>query len=254
MKLPRRLRPGEEATLTEHLGELRARLFICLFAVAVGFVVAFVFHDHLVRALEHALPRERRHLITFGVAEPFLTSLWVSLWAGFALALPVVLWQVWSFLAPALALHAQRTVAVFVVCATALLACGLAFAYYLALPAAVHFLTNYDSNLYNINVRARDYISFALVVMAAVGVVFELPIVVLALVRLGVLTTQKLRRNRRLGYVIVAAIAVALPGVDPVTTTLEAIPLIALYEGTIWIAVLFERRWRPPATEPAEAA
>src|SRR5918912_2371641 len=242
-RLPRRLRHGEEATLMEHLDELRTRLIVSLLAIAAGFAVAFAIHGRLVRALEHALPRERRHLITFGVAEPFLTSLWVSLWAGFALALPVVLWQVWSFLAPALALHTQRTVAVFVLCATALLACGLAFAYYLALPAAVHFLTNYDSSLYDINVRARDYISFALVVMAAVGVVFELPIVVLALVRLGVLTTQKLRRNRRLGYVIVAAIAVALPGVDPVTTTLEAIPLIALYELSIWLAVVLEKRW-----------
>ena len=87
--------------------------------------------------------------------------------------------------------------------------------------------------------------------MAAVGVVFELPIVVLALVRLGILTTKKLRTNRRLGYVIVAAVAVALPGIDPVTTTLEAIPLIVLYEATIWVAVFFERRWRP-APEAAE--
>jgi sec-independent protein translocase protein TatC len=245
MVLPRRLRPGEEATLYEHLGELRGRLIVCLVAVTLGFIVAFVFHEHLVRSLEHALPANRRHLITFGVAEPFMTSLWVSLWAGFALALPVVLWQVWSFLAPALELHTQRTVTVFVICATLLLACGLAFGYYLALPASVHFLTNYDSNLYDIKVRARDYISFAILVMAAVGVVFELPIVMLALVRLGVLTTKKLRSNRRIGYVIVAAVAVALPGVDPVTTTLEAIPLIVLYEATIWVAVFFERRWRP---------
>jgi sec-independent protein translocase protein TatC len=121
----------------------------------------------------------------------------------------------------------------------------MAFAYYLALPAAIHFLTNYDKSLYNIQIRARDYISFSMLVLVAVGVVFELPIFVLALVRLGILTTQKLRRNRRLGYVIVAAIAVALPGVDPVTTTLEAIPLLVLYEGSIWLAVIFERRWRP---------
>ena len=180
-----------------------------------------------------------------------MTSLWVSLWAGFALALPIVLWQLWSFLAPALEEHTQRTVTVFVFAATALLACGLAFGYYLALPASLHFLTNYDSNLYDINIRARDYISFAILVMAAVGVVFELPIVVLALVRLGILTTKKLRTNRRLGYVIVAAVAVALPGIDPVTTTLEAIPLIVLYEATIWVAVFFERRWRP-APEAAE--
>src|SRR5919197_5662663 len=244
--LPRRLRPGEEATLMEHLGELRTRIFISLIAFGIGFAVAFGFHQELIHALQNALPENRRRLITFGVAEPFLTALWVSLWAGFGLALPVILWQIWSFLAPALELRTQRTVAVFVLCASGLLACGLAFAYYLALPAAVHFLTNYDSNLYDINVRARDYISFALVVMAAVGVVFELPIVVLALVRLGILTTQKLRRNRRLGYVIVAAIAVALPGVDPVTTTLEAIPLLVLYEGSIWLSVLVERRSPSP--------
>src|SRR5215211_1292431 len=207
MKLPRRLRPGEEATLYEHLGELRGRLIVCLVSIAVGFIVAFIFHDHLVRSLEHALPESRRQLVTFGVTEPFMTSLWVSLWAGFALALPIVLWQLWSFLAPALELHTQRTVAIFVFCATVLLACGLAFGYYLALPASVHFLTNYDSNLYDINVRARDYISFAILV--------------------------------------VAAVAVALPGIDPVTTTLEAVPLIVLYEATIWVAVVFERRWRP---------
>jgi sec-independent protein translocase protein TatC len=252
MKLPRRLRPGEEATLYEHLGELRGRLIVCLISITLGFAVAFAFHSHLVKALEHALPPARRHLVTFGVAEPFMTSLWVSIWAGVALAFPIILWQVWSFLAPALELHTQRTVLVFVLFATLLMASGLAFAYYLALPAAVHFLTNYDTGLYRIQVRARDYISFAIVVMAAVGVVFELPIVVLALVRLRILTTQKLRRNRRLGYAIVAAIAVALPGVDPVTTTFEAIPLLALYEGSIWLSVLFERRWRPAGEPLAE--
>jgi sec-independent protein translocase protein TatC len=253
-RLPRRLRHGEEATLVEHLGELRARLVVSLLALAVGFIVAYVFHAHLIRLLEHALPREHRKLITFGVAEPFLTSVTVSLWAGFALALPVTLWQLWNFLAPAFEENSQRTVAIFVAFASALFAAGLVFAYYLALPAAVHFLTNYDSNLFNIQVRARDYISFAVAVLIAVAVVFELPIFVLAFVRLGILTTAKLRRNRRLGYVIIAAIAVALPGVDPVTTAMEMVPLWILYEGSIWLAVLMERRWRPavaPSVEPS---
>jgi sec-independent protein translocase protein TatC len=251
-RLPRRLRPGEEATLTEHLDELRSRLIIALSAIAAGFIVAYVFHDDLIRSLEHALPEERRKLITLGVAEPFLTSIWVSLWAGLGLALPVVLWQLWSFLAPAMAENTQRVVAIFVAAASALFACGVLFGYYLALPASVHFLTNFDDPLYTIQVRARDYISFSMLVLVATAVVFELPVFVLALVRLGVLTTAKLRRNRRLGYVIVAAIAVALPGVDPVTTTLEAIPLLILYEGSIWLSVIFERRWRPHlAQEPS---
>jgi sec-independent protein translocase protein TatC len=253
-RLPRRLGHGEEATLVEHLDELRTRLIVSLAALAVGFTVAFIFHAHLIRVLKHALPEDRRQLITFGVAEPFLTSVTVSFWAGLGLALPVVLWQFWSFLAPAFEEHAQRVVAGFVAFASLLFAAGVAFGYFVALPAAVHFLTNYDSNLYNIQIRARDYYSFAMVVLVAVALVFELPIFVLALVRLGVFTTAKLRRNRRLGYVIMAAIAVALPGVDPVTTTLEMIPLMLLYEGSIWLAVFFERRWRAPAGEPVTSA
>jgi sec-independent protein translocase protein TatC len=245
VRLPRRLRPGEEATLVEHLDELRSRLIVSLLALAVGFGVAYGFHGRLVRALEHALPADRRRLVTFGVAEPFLTSMWVSLWAGLALALPIVLWQLWSFLAPAVEERSQRLVATFVGFASALALAGIAFGYYLALPAAVHFLTHYDDNLYHIQIRARDYISFSMLVLVACAVVFELPIFVLALVRLRVLTTAKLRRNRRLGYVIVAAVAVALPGVDPVTTTLEAIPLMILYELTIWLSVVLEKRWRP---------
>src|SRR5213080_4963685 len=153
-RLPRRLRHGEEATLVEHLDELRARIFVSLGAVAVG------------------------------VAEPSLASMKVALLAGIALALPVVLWQLWSFLAPAVEEHAQRTVAVFVLFATVLLVAGIAFGYYLVLPQAIHFLTNFDDTLYNVQIRASNYYSFVLTVLIAVGLVFELPIFVLALVRL----------------------------------------------------------------------
>ena len=171
----------------------------------------------------------------------------VSLYAGFLLALPVVLWQIWSFFAPAFAEHTQRIVAAFTALASILLASGLLFGYFVALPAAVHFLTDYDSAHYTIQIRARDYYSFVSMVLFAVGIVFELPIFILACVRLGVLTTRKLRRNRRLGYVLVAALAVALPGVDPVTTTLEMIPLMVLFEGSIWLSVFMERHWQSSA-------
>jgi len=242
--LPRRLRHGEEATLVEHLDELRARIFVSLGAIAVGFTVAFVFRHRLIHWLNGPLPERIAHKrpITLGVAEPFLTSFKVALLAGLALALPVVLWQLWSFLAPAVEEHAQRTVAAFVLLATGLLVGGVAFGYWLVLPAAVHYLTNFDSSLYNTQIRARDYYSFVTTVLIAVGLVFELPIFILALVRLGVLSTRTLRKNRRLGYFIVAVIAVLLPGIDPVTTTLEAIPLMVLYEGSIWLSVLMERR------------
>lgn len=236
----------------EHLGELRARLAISLVAVTVGFAVTFAFHVTLLHWLNRPLADGVKPT-TFGVAEPFLTSIVVSIWTGFALAFPVVLWQLWSFLAPAFGEHTQRVLVAFVAFASVMLAGGLVFAYYVALPAAVHFLTNFDKNLYNIQIRARDYYSFVLLVLAAVGVVFELPLFVLGLVRLGIVNTAKLRRNRRIGVVVMTAVAVALPGIDPVTTLMELGPLLVLFELSIWLAVVFERRWerRDAAREAA---
>jgi sec-independent protein translocase protein TatC len=245
-RLPRRLAHGEEATLVEHLGELRARLVISLAAIAVGFIVAYIFHGHLIGWLEDALPPEHRKLTTLSPAEPFLTSMWISLYAGILLAFPVVLYELWAFFAPAFEMRTQRVVVGLAAFAAFLAAGGLAFGYWVALPAAVHFLTNYDDNLYNIQIRAKDYLSFAAVVLFAVTIVFEVPIVILGLVRIGVLSSAKLRRNRRTGYVVMAAIAVALPGVDPVTTMMEMVPLWLLFEGSIWLSVLMERRLAVP--------
>jgi sec-independent protein translocase protein TatC len=252
MRPPRRLRHGEEATLVEHLGELRTRLVISVIALLVGFSVAFAFHVTIIHWLNGPLPDTLKPT-TLGVAEPFLTSMVISLWVGLVIAFPVVLWQLWAFLAPAFHEHTQRQLVGFVVFATVLLGGGIVFGYFIALPAAVHFLTSYDSELYNTQIRAKDYYSFVLLVLAAVGVVFELPIFVLALVRIGILTTAKLRRNRRIGYVVVAAVAVALPGVDPVTTLMEMAPLMILFECSIWLSVLFEKRWRARA-DAREAA
>ena len=244
MRLPRRLGHGEGAELVEHLGELRSRLVISLVALAMGFAVAYVFHHQLIEWLNQPLPEERRRPVTLGVVEPLITSLKISLYAGFALALPVVLWQVWSFLAPAFQKGTGRVLVNFVAFASALFAAGVAFAYVIALPAAIHFLTNYDSSVYDIQVRASSYYSFALLSLISVGLVFQLPVFTLALVRLGVTSAAALRRNRKIGYVAMAAVAVALPGVDPITTAFEMAPLMLLYEGSIWLSVLFERRWR----------
>lgn len=241
MRLPRRLAHGEGAELVEHLGELRSRLMICLVAVAGGFGAGYAVHAQLVRMLEAPLPGDRK-LVTYGVAEPFLTSVQVSLAVGIAIALPVVLWQLWSFLAPAFEPRAQRVIAWSVAFATGLFAAGVAFGYGVALPAALTYLTTYDSSIYNIQIRARDYITFATFVLVALGIVFELPVFVVTLVRLGVVSSRTLRRKRRVGLVFVAAIAVALPGVDPVTTAMEMVPLMVLYEASIWLSTLAERR------------
>jgi sec-independent protein translocase protein TatC len=241
--LPRRLSHGEEATLVEHLGELRTRIVISLVAVGVAAGVVYAFHGHLIDWLVQPLPENHRRLVTLGPLEPFTTSIKVSIYAGILVALPIVLWQLWSFLAPAFEEHAERVVARFVAFSTLLMAAGIAFTYWIVLPAALHFLTNYDDSLYDIQIRARDYLSFVTVTFLAVALVFQLPIFILALVRLSILTSERLRRNRRAGYVIVVAVAVLLPSVDPVSLVLEAVPLLILFEGSIWLAVIFERRW-----------
>lgn len=246
MRLPRRLSHDQSADLVTHLDELRGRLVVSLIALAGGFTVAFVLRGHIISYLNGPLPGHKQP-ITFGVAEPFMTSIKIGLFGGFALALPVILWQVWSYFAPALEPRIQRTVAWCVLTASVLFGVGVVFAAKVALPAAVKFLTTYDNNLYNIQVRAADYYSFAFMVLAAVGLVFELPVFVVALVRIGITTSDKLRKNRRYGYIIVAALAVALPGVDPVTTAFEMVPLLVLFEASIWFSVLFERRARRAA-------
>jgi sec-independent protein translocase protein TatC len=242
VKLPRRLGPGEEATLVEHLDELRTRLIISLLAVAATFVVAFVFHEHLIEWLREPLP-EDKELITLGVTEPFTTSVKVSFYAALALALPVLLWQTWAFLAPAMGEGTQRVIATFVLIGTGLFAAGLAFGYFVVMPKAIEFLTAYDDELYDIQVRASYYFSFVAIMLLAIALFFELPIFILALVRLGVVTSAQLRRNRR--YLVVGAVilAVLLPTVDPVSLVLEIVPLLLLIEGSIWASVLLERRW-----------
>jgi sec-independent protein translocase protein TatC len=243
-RLPRRLSHGEEATLVEHLDELRTRLIVSLLALAVGFAIAYVFHGQLLDWLNRPLPDDLKKPATFGVAEPFLTSVMVSLYAAFLLALPVILWQTWSFLAPAFEEHSQRKVAVLVAFATVLAVGGLAFGYWVALPAAVHFLTSYDSSHYQIFVRAKDYYSFASLVLLACAVVYEVPVFVLALVRLRVISAAKLRKNWRIGIVSMVVLAIALPGVDPITTMIEMVPLLVLYGLAVGLATILEPRWR----------
>jgi sec-independent protein translocase protein TatC len=254
MLVPRRLRHGEEVTLVEHLGELRARLIIALGAIAVAFAVTYAFHGRLLDWLNRPLPQHFRKPVTFSPIEPFTTSVWVSLYAALLLALPIVFWQLWAFLAPAFEEHRQRSMAALVLFATALGLGGVAFGYWVVLPPAIHFLTNYDSTHYTILIRARDYYKFATFVLLGVAIAFEVPVFVLALVRLRILTAAKLRSTWRLGIFVMTVIGVVLPGVDPVSTILSVVPLVALYLLSIGLASFLEPRWRSSTeTQPAAA-
>ena len=242
--LPRRLRHGEEATLVEHLDELRSRLILSLVSIVPAFAVAFYFHENVIEWLTGPLPDDKE-LVTLGVTEPFTTSVMVSVVVAIGIVLPILLWQIWAFLAPALEPHFERVALTFVTIATALFACGVAFMYYVVLPRALDFLTNYDDQLYEVQIRASYYYNFVALLLLGGGLTFLLPIFVLALVRLRILSSARLRKNRKVAFVILLIFAALLPTVDPVSLAFELVPLLLLFELSIWLAVLMERRWQP---------
>ena len=243
VRLPRRLEHGEEAELAEHLDELRGRLLVMMGAVVFWTVVAYIFHDHVLDWLNRPLPPHEK-LVTLGVAEPFTTTITVCVYAGLVAALPIILWQLWSFFAPAIEARFERKILVLVACSVLLGAAGVVFGYVILLPRAIHFLTSYDQAHFRNFVQAKPYYNFVVTVLVGIVVIFQTPLVILGLVAMGALSSRTLRKQRRLGYLITAAIALALPGPDLVTTFLELIPMWLLFEGSIWLAVFYERRRR----------
>ena len=252
--LPRRISSEETAELADHLGELRHRLAVCLLAFVPALVGAFALHARLIELLTRPLPDDKK-LVTLGVTEPFTTSVKVSLCAAVAAAvafvLPVILWQLWAFLAPAASAQTQAALAVVAALATTLFVLGALFAYAVVLPRALNFLVGFDDNLYDVQIRASYYYGFVSLTLLAVGLAFQLPIAVLALTRLGVLSSRTLRRNRRTAYAVLVACAILLPTVDPVSLALEVVPLLFLFELSVVLATLHERRWHAMAPEAA---
>jgi sec-independent protein translocase protein TatC len=241
-RLPRRLEHGEEATLVEHLGELRSRLLISLLTLVPAFIVAFYFQEDIIRWLKEPLPDDKQ-VITLGVIEPFTTAVKVSLAVAVAVTLPVLLYQLWAFLAPAIETSVQRTVAVFATMATILFAGGVTFSYFVVMPRALLFLTNFNDETFDVQIRASYYFSFVTMTLLATGLAFQMPIFILALVRLRILTAEKLRRNRRMGMLAMLVFAILLPTVDPVSLALEVVPLFLLFELSIWLSAFMEKRW-----------
>jgi sec-independent protein translocase protein TatC len=245
IRLPRRLEHGEEASLVEHLDELRSRLFIIIGAVAVGTVVGFVIHSRLIHWLIILLPNNGKgvKLTTLSPLENFTTVLWISIYFGVAITLPVVLWQVWAYFIPAVNKNKTKLIKWLALLAAVLAISGVAFGYFIVLPHALHFLTNFDSAQFNNILQAKPYLGFCVHVLLAMLVVFELPVFLVALTRLGIMSTDKLRKNRRMGYFACGVVGMAVaPSVDPVTTTLQAVPLFVLFEFSILLCAILDRR------------
>jgi len=181
--------------------------------------------------------------ITIGLGEPFSTSITVAFAFALLLGLPLLLWEGWAFLAPAVAPADRRAVRPLLVLAPLLFVAGVAFAYLMVLPPAVRFLQGFNHGAFDALVQARDYYHFELATMLALGAIFQIPVVVI-LGRAGLLSSSTLRAKRRYAIVALAILAALLPGTDPVTTVLEMIPLIALYELSIVLLRTSERRLR----------
>jgi sec-independent protein translocase protein TatC len=233
----KRIQYDEEATLVDHLGELRARIVAAGSAFVVALIICFWQNHALLDLLR--TPIGDRQLITLGVAEPFTTTLTISAYAAIILALPVVLYQVYAFLLPALAPTQQRAARGIALLVPVLFIAGAAFAFLVVVPAALQFLLHFNNDQFNTQLRAKEYYSFVTMTTLAVGAVFQVPIGILAISRLGIVTPEQLRGVRRYAYVACAAVAAALPGVDPVSMLLETVPLIALYELSIVLAKYF---------------
>jgi sec-independent protein translocase protein TatC len=226
----------DRLTLVEHLDELRTRIVVCLTAFGVALALCFWQNHLLLEVASHPLPVGHRKLLTFGVTEPFMTTLTVSIYGALVLSLPVLIYQLYAFALPAFKPAERRLALPILLLAPLLFTAGVAFAYFIVMPAAVQFLLGFNSGRFNIQVRARDYYSFFGTTMLAGGIVFQLPLGILAVTRLGIVSVAQLRANRRYAYLAISIVAAALPGVDPISMLLEMVPLLVLYELSILLA------------------
>jgi sec-independent protein translocase protein TatC len=250
----RRVKPisyEDEVSVVEHLDELRARIIVSITVFGVALALCF-WQNHLLLELANGpLPSNHDKLITFGISEPFTTTMTVAAYGAIILSLPIILYQAYAYLLPAFSDHQRRSIMPLLLLIPILFIAGIAFGYIVVLPAATKFLLNFNDSQFNVQVRAREYYSFFASTLLACGVVFQVPVGILAVTRLGIVKVRQLQQNRRYAYLGCAIVAAALPGVDPVSMLLETAPLIALYELSIVLARIFGE---PGATPLSEAA
>jgi sec-independent protein translocase protein TatC len=189
--------------------------------------------------------------VTLGIGEPFTTTLGVTLLFALVFSLPVILFELYGFVLPAFSPGERRVAMPLLAAIPFLFAIGVLFGYFVVLPAAVRFFQNFNSEQFNVLVQAAPYYRFAATVLLAMGLVFQVPVAILAATRAGIVTPKQLRHNRRYAIVACAAVAAFLPG-DAITLILETVPLYVLYEMSILLASFAERRW--PVSASAEGA
>ncbi len=245
-----RLRPvkhEDELSLVDHLDELRSRLVVAVVAFGAAFGVCF-WQNHIVLAAVNApLAAAGAPLgpggkpVTLGVAEQFTTTLTVAAYAAILLVLPIVLWQLYAYIIPAFSPQERKATVPLLLMVPFLFVGGVLFGYFVVLPKGLQFLLSFNADEFTVLLRARDYYSFVALFLIAMGVLFQIPVAVLAATRLGITTPRQLRKNRRYAILAIAVVAMLLPGTDPVTMLIAMVPLVILYELSILMAVAFGR-------------
>ncbi len=249
-----------EMPFLDHLEELRWRIVWSLGALAAGFLVAFtvVSKVDIIKMLERpVLPfLHGHHLVYTHPGDPFTIVLNAAIVLGLLIASPIIAYQFWAFVSPALHRHEKRVVIPVMVGAAVLFAAGVALAFFGVLPLTLGFLLNFQTASLDPMLTASEYFGFAINLALAFGVVFELPIVILALTALGIVTPAMLKRYRRHSFVLcVVGAAFVTPGADPTSLFALSIPLYLLYEASILLSVLVygRRQRREAAAARAEA-
>ena len=239
----------DRMTLVEHLDELRNRLIVSIIALGVAFALCFWQNDLLLEIANAALPDGTQPL-TLSPTEPFFTTVEVSGYGAFILALPVLIYQLYAFVLPAFSDREKKVIMPFLLAIPFLFIAGVVFAYFVVLPVAIKFLLNFNEAQFQTEVRAKDYYSFFGLTELAMGLLFQIPIAILSLTRLGVVEPDFFSKNRRYAIFIIAVVSAAAPGGDPVSMFLIMIPLLILYEGSVLLA---RRFGEPPDDSPDTA-
>ena len=233
---------GGELSLLGHLNELRIRLTWAVAGLLMATIVSFVFAEHLLDFLLQ--PYDGGQLQMLRPTEGIETFFKVSLLSGAILSMPVILYQIWLFIAPGLTRQERRYVYLFIPSALLLFVIGLAFAWFILLPAAVHFLAGFMPDVFRTEWTGQDYISFVVRMLFWIGVSFEMPVVVYLIARVGIITANTLREQWRVAVVIIAVLAAIItPSVDPITMLLTMLPLNILYGLSIVLAHVAQRQF-----------
>lgn len=235
----RKVHPDEELSVVEHLEELRRRIIVSIVALAVTFTLAWIFQDQLMEILIEPLPGDQDQLITLSPTEPFMVVLKVCFGAAVVAALPIWLYQLYAYVIPAVGTQSRRVMLLVVGAVSALFVAGVAFGYFLVLPLALNWLQSFGDQFLQNELRAGEYFSFALALLLGSGLVFEVPIAMLALAKIGVVTAGAFKRGWRIAIVVIAVVAAVMPGGDPFSMIVLMIPMLILYQVGIWLAGAF---------------